>query len=500
MKRRTHIRGFPRSIAAALAYIWAMSAQAQEYLVFDLGVASELSSAESYAFGINNLNFVVGKTDVGENPEVQAFIWVPFAQTAWDSPFNAVGLSPFGVDDTEALKINDDSVVIVNQPFEAFGWQANGTVATWTDFELNQLPDVLDGDEDMQAYGLDFESSPLRIVGRARYLDEFDEEYWDGFVWRSNNATVSTRLNGPKHNNLGGKTYHGAYGISPQTKIGAGGTDFYGAGSFPMFGLEWDLDSSTSGTELPPLPSQTDSGQALDATDDGFIVGQLEDEAVTKQHAALWNWDDAGDLVDLHDDASPPLSAAHQSVARAMRNNALQIVGANTSTSKALLWQWNDGEQHWDSLMLNSTIVICDTEWSFAAAHDVNERGWIVGWGLHNGEVRALLLVPRDRPCRADVTGPAGVPDGFVDVTDLLAVLGAWGECDACDQCQMDVDDDGEVGTPELLAVLADWSDVRFACDGNGDVPETIQDCIDKIGYGNPEALEACIEFVTGGS
>ena len=52
-------------------------------------------------------------------------------------------------------------------------------------------------------------------------------------------------------------------------------------------------------------------------------------------------------------------------------------------------------------------------------------------------------------PCPADITG-----DGVVDVLDLLAVLGAWGDCPGCPQ---DITGDGVVDVLDLLEVLAAW-------------------------------------------
>ena len=60
----------------------------------------------------------------------------------------------------------------------------------------------------------------------------------------------------------------------------------------------------------------------------------------------------------------------------------------------------------------------------------------------------AALLTPLGDP--ADVNG-----DGSVSLPDLLAVLSAWGECTCCPE---DLDGDGVVSFADLLIVLAHWS------------------------------------------
>ncbi len=52
-------------------------------------------------------------------------------------------------------------------------------------------------------------------------------------------------------------------------------------------------------------------------------------------------------------------------------------------------------------------------------------------------------------PCATDVTG-----DSMTDVSDLLAIIAAWGQCKACDE---DVTDDGLVNVSDLLAIIAAW-------------------------------------------
>ena len=45
--------------------------------------------------------------------------------------------------------------------------------------------------------------------------------------------------------------------------------------------------------------------------------------------------------------------------------------------------------------------------------------------------------------------------DGIVGVTDLLAIIGAWGPCSGCDE---DLNNDGSVNVTDLLDVIANWS------------------------------------------
>lgn len=52
--------------------------------------------------------------------------------------------------------------------------------------------------------------------------------------------------------------------------------------------------------------------------------------------------------------------------------------------------------------------------------------------------------------CSADLNG-----DGSVDVSDLLQVIGAWGDCGLT--CPEDIDSNGEVGVGDVLAIIAVW-------------------------------------------
>ncbi len=47
--------------------------------------------------------------------------------------------------------------------------------------------------------------------------------------------------------------------------------------------------------------------------------------------------------------------------------------------------------------------------------------------------------------------------DGVVETTDLLLLLGNWGNCSHCDDCYADIDCDCVVGTLDLIILLGNW-------------------------------------------
>lgn len=95
----------------------------------------------------------------------------------------------------------------------------------------------------------------------------------------------------------------------------------------------------------------------------------------------------------------------------------------------------------------------------------------------------------RTTPCDADTNG-----DGHVDVIDLLAVINQWG---ACGSCNADVDPgpcgfgDGIVNVQDLLMVIENWGD---NCSGDGEVPESIEDCFEFCASFQGEDWERCMD------
>jgi len=81
------------------------------------------------------------------------------------------------------------------------------------------------------------------------------------------------------------------------------------------------------------------------------------------------------------------------------------------------------------------------------------EPGMFFGFTDHTFRIDNVTVtrVPASTP--GDVDG-----DGFVNATDLAALLAAWGACVAGQACPADLDGDGEVGATDLAALLAAWT------------------------------------------
>jgi hypothetical protein len=235
-------------------------------------------------------------------------------------------------------------------------------------------------------------------------------------------------------------------------------------------------------------------GESHDVNEAGEYVGWAEDvDQDCRTRAAYWP-NRGANVVDLHfvDDwqtGEPLLLSLDQSRATALRSDGQQIVGVEETRQRALLWETSGIT--W--VISDLRVEIRDQtvgEWEFRVAEDINDEGWIVGRGIHENEQHAFLLVPLGS-CPADLDG-----DGEINVFDLLEVLGAWGECPVGSICWSDLNGDTVVNVQDLLILLGAWGPCGV---GGGEIPQTVQDCIDKIGLNDPIALEACIDAVSGG-
>jgi hypothetical protein len=375
-----------------------------------------------------------------------------------------------------------------------------------------QTPDALPDTQDLEPYDgwALTDGDPLRVVGEALYRHA-NRQY--GYLWESDNPNDLTLIGPPQDFDPPWVNSY-IYGINPdaETRLVLAGKADYGPliGNFGAMG--WDEFANPNARTLA-LPPEFDEprAEARDASEWGDLVGWGEDPEDPNyaflDRALYWESVTTQTPVNLHTEVE--ISELQESRAEAITRPAPgalpHVVGWNLTSLHALLWK-RDSQGQWSVEDLNELIgTEAQNDWSLREAHDINNGTtiagwgefsdpWIVGWGLYgppeDRDHRAFLLSTA-KECPEDLDF-----DGDIDAEDLLILLENWYYCPEGMICWADIDMNGAVGTADLLQLLGEWGE----CDGMaGQVPQSIQDCIDKFGFGDPEALAACIEAVSGG-
>ncbi|HRP64326.1 MAG TPA: hypothetical protein PK400_13590 [Phycisphaerales bacterium] len=132
--------------------------------------------------------------------------------------------------------------------------------------------------------------------------------------------------------------------------------------------------------------------------------------------------------------------------------------------------------------------VLCPNEQRIPVERDWLERVVEANYGMKHVDMGAFEYQERLPRCPGDLNA-----DGFVDIHDLIRLLYAWGTCLATSDCFEDLDEDGEVDILDLVELLGAWG--MCGATTTGDVPLTVEECLEKYDPGTPE-LEACLEAV----
>jgi hypothetical protein len=503
------------------------------YQVNDLGELPETLCSEQFehetqiiAQGVNNRGDVVGRVLCVENTLVissRGFVWL--GDRRFGLPGHQIILLPLSEgsnDNSAAFDINDDGIIV--------GWEGTGSGSSastslavyWDLAEDDFPPHTIPGPDDPRAddpyiaYGVNNRSA-FQVVGV--YLQGFpgNQHFDHGFVFTEGDdesLTLIPLLDDP----IPWEVSHG-FAINDATPALIGGLslDCPGAPGGCVTSQAVDCDdvagdatfwTKTSPPIAPGALRQPDfsaetelelEGEVQGVNNLGNLVGagvecigtDLSDRL---RRALIWtsisdgNPDNLGQLViDLENDDDK------ESIANGVSETTpLVVAGWNSTDRYAVIWKDING---WCIIRLIEAIdpsVDPDRVWdSLIEATDINEDGWIVGYGIIDQGpstplmVRSFLLIPLAEPesCLADIDD-----DGDVDVNDLVELILAWGQSGG----DADVDGSGLVDVGDLIAVIIAWG----PCPGESGSVLSLADELEGAALEWPEDWDAFMQNI----
>ena len=342
-RRRTLVPGFALGTGLCLLLCgycaqhkhgYAPSSQAS-YTVLDLGTLS--GSAHSGAYGINNQEQVVGCCHTNYN-QWRAFVWHKGVLQE---------LANLGSGNW-AVNINNKGQIVGVSNKQAVLWQ-NGKVQA-----LNNVP----------------EPSIARAVNdKGQIVGSYHREQ-EAFLWHKRKVTKLGHLPDRRH------AY--ATGINAKGQVvGASGVHDYSY--FHAF-----LWRNGNMVDLGTLADKQDS-QANAINDREVIVGK-SGVARNTWHACLWKQNKIVDMGTL------PLDPHSEATAINNKDVVVGYAGLLGADAKRHAFVYVSGKM----ADLNS-LIPANAGWVLERADGVNDKGQIVGTGLHNGQRRAFLLTLNSR-------------------------------------------------------------------------------------------------------
>ncbi len=472
-------------LGAAVAPTSAATYEPADFILIECG---DIDSEDERVimFGINNLGQVVGlRLDDAGDP-FEAVIWLPFGGYGVGAGLEEIDeiftFNPGATaadDGTIAFDINDEGVAVgrshVGTDKDAIIWDLSGpglrTILSdrFNAFSINNDDDAILVGGDGAYYEYVFSSFP-------------SPTYKESFIHEIGGSTTDLPLPSP----LTGVAFGVSDTIIAQGDVLISGLKSCDQNPIICFGGGCDdgtdgafwPDPSANGIDLEPdvdgqvEPTEFIVGHAVsdDGIDDALVAGFGHDpvDSITcRQFGYVWR-NGPGDSPDR----LPLLvsQSSHSEMALDIRDTlgdgTIEVVGRNTTASKALLWRYDDGSSSWSTIDISGdTADVIDDLRDFnqlICATAINDDGWIVVWGEQGAspiEYRSGVLIPYDEyrtnVCPGDIASPTTLhPDGVVDVFDLLALLDNW-----------NTDKEGrDIASPtnivdvfDLLDLLADW-------------------------------------------
>ncbi len=343
-------------------------------MLYDLGT---LGGSQSWAWSISgNIStdpdapnaVIVGGSYTSGNSAVRAFrLGVQQQNNVLSGSMAALDVG--GYASAEASGISGSSFNIVGSAHDGYGniypcyWDDNGT--------LQALP---------------FASGPAVgafSVNDGGYIVGTEWQYsgpgnYQATLWDPNNSYYAQ----PMYTLAGASSTLGSYAfaVNDNDRV-VGKSQNYTPGVWQAFRILSDSWAVYNSDTLAPLPS-TINCEALGINDSDVAVGDSDG------YATMWAAGSTPTPQQLYS------STGGQCLANAINNNAIIVGSRSASGGSSVAVIWLNSSTSTDLLSLSVTIVGGGT-WTLTTATAINDKNWIVGWGLKNGYQHAFLLAPK---------------------------------------------------------------------------------------------------------
>lgn len=416
-----------------------VSIQAAPYDVIDLGVFGDTGSY-NFAFGINNLNQVVGNAEGALIPADQLTEGT-VAETCLAG--NIISVREFCnhayfyemalITDLGALDTGSSYAFAINDSTTAVGYATE-------EFD-NGDPDVLNPVTDRAVVSLngqpltaipfpvEVENLNAGVTPLQRALDINNSNQVAGYTllrFVSDDDTEAAIVVRPYIYDLLNETYTfipmytdniqragNARAINEAGAVAGWANSEDDERNNPITALYWDPATPEFSQDLGTLGGF--SSEAYDLNDNGIIVGVSDtDTNFFRNESLAFYYDIATETMNQIPEFSE-VSEFTNSQALAV-NDSNQVVGSAQvsasfeSINAAFLYQVGD-----DSITNLNDMIDCDLGWDLVLARDINDAGYIIGTGTLDGEVRSFMLVPTSDTTPTNCTQPNSDEPGSGD-------------------------------------------------------------------------------------
>jgi len=332
----------------------AAPAQALQYMLTDLGIASGFGT--SLGLGVNDLGQVTGVNLPGSGTSAsRGFVWSAGTGQQLLNPMP-------GGNDSYGAAINNNGIAVGSSNwYQAALWNPG-----------NPSPIILPGLGGNNSYAFDINNGNA-VAGFAHAPDNA----YRAALWSPTGSGYAVTDLGrlPGLNN--------AYGLGINASRAVVGYGFTNAATDAR-AFVW---TEASGMQALPLLSGGSVNEAASINDAGQAVGFSDSQ--NGQRAALWTT--APNAMQVFDLGLLPGDTRSRAWAV---NNAGAVVGRSTGSGDRG-FVWTDATTGMVDL---NTVLVNAAGWVVNTAFDINNQGWITGWGTINGEIRAVLLTPVPAP------------------------------------------------------------------------------------------------------